>query len=102
MCSGFETVTYWCHCVLAGLEEGSLAFMEATLALANMLCKAGEADQASTLLLHADGFPAEVEGGGAAEGLPLMMRRAELLLQLGQEVTTHVLCRLLIDYVEEG
>ena len=75
----------------AGLEEGSAAFTEATLALANLLCEAGQPGVASSLLLRGEGR-LDPGGGGAGGGaggggaLLLTLRRAELLLQLGQDV----------------
>jgi len=95
--------------ILQGLEPGSAPYTEATLALANLLCEVGHPGQASSLLLHADGMDMSAAGGGGGGGgtkgaggagsgttgaggagsggepLPLTLRRAQLLLQLGQD-----------------
>jgi hypothetical protein len=43
------------RCLAAGLEEGTGEFMEASLALADLLFKVGHADAASQLLLGGSG-----------------------------------------------
>jgi len=61
-CTGIDWLTFLVP--NAGLEEGTSEFMEATLALADLLCAVGAADAATQLLLRED--PLQVRARGSS------------------------------------